>query len=68
MLDLFIDPENQYFELQDIRTLEMIFNGTLTNKTDFLNARVYGVDNIGGKYGDTLVLSIEFERESNNVL
>ena len=46
----------------------MIFNGTLTNKTDFLNARVYGVDNIGGKYGDTLVLSIEFERESNNVL
>lgn len=70
ILDLFVDPDSQHFELQDIDTTETIFSGTLKEfYEDFdeeeadqlLESRVWSIDNIGGIYGDRLILNVEYE-------
>lgn len=68
ILEMFIDPESQRFELFDLNTTETIFEGYLSDiyedydeeeAEELLEQTVYSIDNIGGKYGDSLVLNIE---------
>lgn len=68
ILEMFIDPESQHFELFDLNTTETIFEGYLSEiyedyneeeAEELLEQTVYSIDNIGGKYGDSLVLNIE---------
>lgn len=61
ILDMFIDGDDQYFELWDVDKEEIVFSGYAFDLTDELEyATVTSIDNV---YGDTKGITLNINME-----